>query len=70
MFDFFNKVSDFFESVTVNASSFTDFIKRILVLFQDSANWIFDLFKELPASVAWVAPIFVAFLIFDFVRGR
>lgn len=70
MFDFFDELTQFFQQVVTNFNSFSDFLRNSLDSFSDALNFITDFSAKLPPKFAWIAPIVLMFMVFDYIRGR
>lgn len=70
MFDFFQETSEFFSSISEKINSFENFMKNSVDNFDNVLNWLYEVNSKLPSSLAWIFPIVIFFILFDYLRGR
>lgn len=70
MFDFFTELTEFFSQVVKNFNSYSDFLKESLNTFGDALRFLSNFAQNLPPKFAWIVPLVLMFMVFDYIRGR
>lgn len=70
MFDFFDEIAEFLSQVVDNFNSFQMFMQNSILSFGDALEWIRNFNENLPEKFAWILPLVMLFMVFDYIRGR